>query len=126
MHGRRRRTAVGLVAVALGAAGWFDLTAADDAAPAHATTATPHVVAGAVTSVGTAVGAASGWEVTRADVGRYELRFGRDVDLTIDSWDVAADVELRPVGNRTWTVRFDEAGPVAVDAAFTFTAVAED
>jgi hypothetical protein len=93
-------------------------------APAIATPAPAPALRAAVTAKGAAVGPPAEWQATRIGLGRYTLEFLSPVTLTVDVWDVAASVTLRPISDRSWQIDF-AAGPEAVDASFSFTAVAD-
>jgi hypothetical protein len=76
----------------------------------------------AVDAMGIPVAPPDGWTVHRAGPGSYELTFERDVRIDLGSWEAPAEVTLRPVGDRLWTLVFESDG-APVDTAFSFRAV---
>jgi hypothetical protein len=87
----------------------------------HASSPTTVPVSAAVDAMGVARVPPDGWAVRRAGPGTYELTFDHDVRIDLGSWEAPADVTMRPVGDRRWTIAF-EADGAPVDTAFTFRA----
>lgn len=79
-------------------------------------------IAAAIAADGTTATPSDGsWASRKVDVGRYELAFGRDVDLAVRSWDTLAGVTVQPLAYDVWLITF-VADEVPVDTAFTFRA----
>jgi hypothetical protein len=122
MHDRRRRFAVALLLVAVvGAGAWLLAVATGSPGGSVAAAADAPPLRADVTADGVAVGLPVGWRVQHVDRGRYELDFGRRVDLSVDSWETTAAVILRPLTDATWQVDFVD-DHTAVDTSFSFTA----
>jgi hypothetical protein len=129
LHHRRRRLGVGmaLAAVVAAAGGLVASGARADGTEGatHLSSPTTVPMGAAVDAAGIALTPADGWAVRRAGVGTYELTFAADVHLDVRSWEVPADVTLRPVGEGRWTVGFAVDG-APVDTAFSFEAAPID
>jgi hypothetical protein len=111
-----------MVVLAAAAAGlWFATVAGASGSPSVDAPAPPSALVAAVKADGIPVGLASGWHVTKVDVGRYRLDFSAPVDLHVQSWDAAATVTLREVRDHEWLVDFVDEHAL-VDSAFSFTA----
>ena len=123
MHHRRRRSAVGLILIGIVAgAGWLVVTGASAASPTTTATAAPvPLLAAAVSADGVPAGPTVAWQAVRVDQGTYRLTFAEPTRVSVQTWEAAASVVVRPVTDQLWSVTFADADGL-VDSGFSFLA----
>jgi hypothetical protein len=98
------------------------VTGHDATAVAGAESPTTAITVAAVDASGSLRITEPGWQVTRLDVGTYELHIPAELEIDLRTWTAIAHVTSRPVGDGTWVVTFNAAPDRRVDSAFTFLA----